>query len=545
MNAPGRPKGEYRSAQHGAYPVSALLQARDMSVRFGGLAALDGFSLAVAAGEIHGIIGPNGAGKTTAINALTGFVPRGGGEVLFDGRPLAATPHGVAACGIGRTFQSPTMFGALSAVENVMCGGHLWTRAGLFACLFRSRKAGAEERALREAACEWLQKVGFARAPDTAVGELPFGELRKLEIARALMAQPRLLILDEPTAGLTATEVGRIGHLLQSLRTKNGERMATVLIEHNVPLVFDLCERVTALDKGRIIACGTPREVRAQQAVVDSYLGSQAVTGASPTRANVRQAAPRGEAILEVKGLSAGYGRMPIVQGIDLTLHDGELVVLCGRNGAGKSTLLNALTGQPRPASGQVLWLGQAIERKSVSGIVRAGIGLVPQERGVIAGQSVEANLRLGTVGLRLAKDEFRQRREEVLERFPKLRQRLQQIAGTLSGGERQMLALAKVLIRKPRLLLLDEPTIGLAPTVVDELQRIVAGISASGIAVVVAEQNIGWVAPLAHRAYLLEGGRIVASGHPDEVIRREQVAEAYLGQELRSEPEEELSKEA
>jgi len=518
--------------------VSALLEATDMSVRFGGLDALSGFSLSVAVGETHGIIGPNGAGKTTAINALTGYLSRRGGRVTFGGRSVPSTPHGTAACGVGRTFQAPTIFTGLSAIENVMCGGHLWTRAGLFRCMLQSRLARREEGLLREAAAGWLEKVGFARSPDVAVDQLPFGELRKLEIARALMAKPRLLFLDEPTAGLTHDEIKRIGQLLKSVRTESGDPLTTVLIEHNVPLVFNLCDRVTALDKGRIIACGSPRDIRMEQSVVDSYLGSQQ-KGAGMTRkpakadANLQVAvAP----ILEVKGLSAGYGRMTIVQGIDLTLQDGELVVLCGRNGAGKSTLLNALTGNPRPSGGQVLWLGKPIERLSVSQIVRSGIGLVPQERGVIAGQSVEANLRLGTIGLRLTAEELRRRREDVLERFPKLRERLKQIAGTLSGGERQMLALAKVLIRKPRLLLLDEPTIGLAPTIIDELQRIVAQISASGIAVVVAEQNVGWVAPLATRAYLLEGGRIVTVGRPDDVIRQEQVIEAYLGEELEAE---------
>lgn len=519
--------------------MSFLLQASDMGVRFGGLEALAGFSLEVGVGETHGIIGPNGAGKTTAINALTGFLARRGGRVLFEGKPLPPTPHGTAAAGVGRTFQSPTIFGALSAIENVMCGGHLWTGSGLFRCMARTGLARREERALRDAAADWLEKVGFARDPGTAVGELPFGELRKLEIARALMAKPRLLFLDEPTAGLSHDEILRIARLIKSVRADNGDPLSTVLVEHNVPLVFELCERVTALDKGRIIACGTPREVRSEAAVVSSYLGAQHAGAAGQRKpAGARPAGPQAAAtILEVKGLAAGYGRMNIVHGVDLTLRDGELVVLCGRNGAGKSTLLNALAGQPRPSAGQVLWLGQPIERQSVSRIVRSGIGLVPQERGVIGGQSVEANLRLGTVGQRLTKEELCQRREEVLQRFPVLRERLRQLAGTLSGGERQMLALAKVLIRKPRLLLLDEPTIGLAPTIVDELQRIVQQISDSGIAVVVAEQNVGWVAPLANRAYLLEGGRIVAVGHPDEVLRQEQVIEAYLGSDAEAGP--------
>ena len=233
----------------------------------------------------------------------------------------------------------------------------------------------------------------------------------------------------------------------------------------------------------------------------------------------------------------SGYGRVKVVRDLSFSVQAGELVAVCGRNGAGKSTLLNALVGNPRVSGGEVRWLGDRIDHLTVSQIVRRGMALVPQERGVISEQSVEANLRLSSVGLRLSRAEFVLRRDEMLERFPRLKERRTQLAGTLSGGERQMLALAKALIRKPQLLLMDEPSIGLAPTIVEGLQRIVADISRDGIAVIVAEQNVWWVAPMATRAFLLESGRFVAQGAPEEIIRREQVIENFLGKELMDPP--------
>lgn len=512
--------------------MSALLTVSGLSLAFGGLRALDDFSMVVEPGEFHGIIGPNGAGKTTAINVLTGFLWRNAGHIQFDGKPLPPAPHRIAAAGIGRTFQSPTIFSALSAVENVMTGGHRWTGSGLFDAILKTARAGREEARLRAEATGWLERVGFAFAPESPVSALPFGELRKLEIARALMARPRLLFLDEPTAGLTADEVTGIGQLLREVSREAGSGMAVVLVEHNVPFVFSLCDRVTAVDKGRVIASGPPEVVRASPAVIESYLGggssAPAERGAvvtSPAKAE-KEAVP----LLEVRGLQAGYGRMTVVSEINLSVAAGELVVLCGRNGAGKSTILNAIAGQPKISAGTVTLGNRRIDHLPVSGIVSAGVGLVPQERGIIAGQSIEANLELAAIGL--GKAAAAERREEILDRFPKLRERRKQLAGTLSGGERQMLALAKVLIRRPALMLLDEPTIGLAPTIVDELQAIVARISADGIALIVAEQNVGWVSPLANRAYLLERGRIIASGAPETLIRQDQIVESYLGQQ-------------
>ncbi|MBN8903818.1 MAG: ATP-binding cassette domain-containing protein, partial [Rhodospirillales bacterium] len=283
---------------------------------------------------------------------------------------------------------------------------------------------------------------------------------------------------------------------------------------------------------GLVIARGEPSQVRRDPGVVQSYLGLVGDSEPAATRPP-RPVRPAGKQILEVSRLCAGYGRMTVIRDIDLNVSEGELVLLCGRNGAGKSTLLNALTGFPRPQSGAVSWLGGRMDHLPVSEVIRSGIGLVPQERGVIAGQSVDANLRLGTIGLRLGRRDFAKRREEMLSLFPALGPRLAQLAGTLSGGERQMLALARVLIRRPRLLLLDEPTIGLAPTIVDQLTRIIDTVHRDGLSIIVAEQNVGWVAPLADRAYMLEGGHIQASGRPDEIMRQDQLTEAYLGRQV------------
>ena len=518
--------------------MSLILQATDLSVAFGGVTALDHFSIDVEAGEIHGVIGPNGAGKTTAINVLTGFLHSRTGRAQFAGNPLPSSPHLIAQAGIGRTFQAPAIFPDLSAGENVMCAGHRWTRSGLLGCMFQTGRARQEELQLREAAEVWLKRVGFKSDFDVPMKSLPFGEIRKVEIARALMAKPRVLLLDEPTAGLTSEEVRLIATLLKSLQQEVANPLSVLIIEHNVPFIFSLCDRVTALDNGRKIETGSPAQVRRNTQVISSYLGGTVRDGddtATPdavldTTSSQTESTP---IILDAQGISAGYGRINVIRELDLKIHAGELVVICGRNGAGKSTLLNALVGRPRMSGGEVRWMGQRIDQLSTSQIVRSGIALVPQERGVISEQTVEANLKLSSIGLGLSGKEFLLRQDEMLDRFPKLRARKNQLAGTLSGGERQMLALAKVLIRRPGLLLMDEPSIGLAPTVLEGLRQIIADISREGIAVLVAEQNVWWIASLAKRAYLLESGAFVAQGRPDEIIRREQVIESFLGKEI------------
>jgi ABC-type branched-subunit amino acid transport system ATPase component len=284
------------------------------------------------------------------------------------------------------------------------------------------------------------------------------------------------------------------------------------------------------MHEGARIATGTPAQIRVNAAVVESYLGPQHGSTTQTSSATLTTGSGEVTRILDVRDLTSGYGSTTIIRNANLHVGTGEIVALMGRNGAGKTTLLNTILGDPRPRSGDVVWQGRSIRGLSTDRIVGAGIGLVPQQRAIIARQSVDDNLQLATFGIRLSKREYAERVDEMMTRFPRLAERRTSLGGSLSGGERQMLAIAKVLMRRPRLLLLDEPSIGLAPTIVDEVAKIVAALRDEGLPVMIAEQNVTWVAPIARRAYLIEGGRIIEEGAPSALAESEALAERYLG---------------
>ena len=250
-----------------------LLDVRDVAVRFGGIVALDGVSFAVDEGSIVGLIGPNGAGKTTLFNCLSRLYTCDRGDILFNGASLLALPrHRIAALGIGRTFQNVALFGSMSVRHNVLVGRHSRSRSGFLANALRLPRVAAEEEASGHKAEALIEMLGLGSVADTPVAQLPFGTRKRVELARALAAQPRLLLLDEPASGLNHEEIGELARLVRSLR--DALRLTVLLVEHQMSLVMGISDRVVALNFGRVIAQGAPHEVRQHPEVIQAYLGT-------------------------------------------------------------------------------------------------------------------------------------------------------------------------------------------------------------------------------------------------------------------------------
>jgi branched-chain amino acid transport system ATP-binding protein len=255
---------------------SSILEVRGVTVRFGGLTALDAVSLTVAPRQVVGVIGPNGAGKTTLLNVLCGFIRPDEGQVLIDDRRYhGLRPHRLAGLGIARTLQGVSLFERLSAIENVMIGADCRATAGFWSALLGLPRSDRDERRLRQEAGQARDRVGAGEVADALPGELPYGTRKKIALARALVARPKLLLLDEPASGLAEDELDELGELIRELAAET----SLVIVEHHMDLMMSVCDSLVVLDFGKVISRGSPQEIQADPAVTAAYLGANGPEG--------------------------------------------------------------------------------------------------------------------------------------------------------------------------------------------------------------------------------------------------------------------------
>jgi ABC-type branched-subunit amino acid transport system ATPase component/ABC-type branched-subunit amino acid transport system permease subunit len=489
------------------------LEVRDLNIAFGGIKAAVDVSFTAEPGRITSVIGPNGAGKTTVLNIIGGFYVPDKGSVRIGNQELAGLPAWkVARAGVARTYQTTKLFPTMSVLDNVIVA----LRRGRLGNMLAS-SATAEESKAAEAL---LAFVGYHGALAAPAGELPHVDRRLVEIARALAMRPRVLLLDEPAAGLMRADKVILSGLLQRIGALG---IVVILVEHDMMMVMEISDHVVVLDAGARIASGTPPDIRRNPAVIKAYLGGEA--SARP------RAAPWSgsyDPVLATVKLSAGYGAAPVLDGISLEVRPGETVTLIGSNGAGKSTAMRALSGLLRPVAGEILLNDRSIARLEAHHIAASGLALVPEGRQVFPDLTVYDNLVLGAHSQPHA--DVERQIAQLLERFPRLRDRLYSRAGLLSGGEQQMLAIARGLMAQPRVLLLDEPSLGLAPAIVNELFDILAELRDDGVTILLVDQLAALALTIADRGYVLESGRIVRADAAATLTHDPEVEAAYLG---------------
>jgi branched-chain amino acid transport system ATP-binding protein len=501
-----------------------MLRVRDMSVRFGGIVALDKVSLDLNRGEILGLIGPNGAGKTTLFNCISGVIRPDGGSIFFDGHSLTyAPPHVRARLGVARTFQNLQLWPSMTVEENLMVPMDALGRRNTFSDALHMPFSAYAERASTERARAILHVLDLDRFRNRPAGDLPAGVQRRVEIARALAMRPKLLLLDEPAAGLDAAETSRLAELLHSVRERF--HVSMLLVDHDMSLVMRVCDYVYVLDFGKLLARGQPAVIRNDPKVLAAYLGeeSKKLPGDVMPVARIQKDE---RPLLDVTGLAAGYGGLEVVRDVSLSVRPGEVVACIGANGAGKTTTLRAISGMIRARRGRVTFAERDVTASSSEKITRLGLVHIPEGRGLFPNISVEDTLRLVSNSAGHEVD-----LQPAFELFPRLRERRRQLVGTLSGGEQQMVALARAILSQPRLVMIDEMSQGLAPTVVRQLFEIVRVFREQGIAVLLVEQFVESALDVADRAYVFEHGTVGLSGEASELRSdRKLVAGSYLG---------------
>lgn len=536
--------------------MNNLIEVDGIVKAYGGIRALDGCRLQVREGEINGLIGPNGSGKTTLFNVITGYERVQEGRVTFKGGDITnASPDKVFGLGIGRTFQLTRMFPRLTVLENMLVATQReegWLRS-------ITRLAGSDSE--RSRALELLDFVGITRLAYEPAANLSYGQRKLLELASLLVADPDILLLDEPAGGVNPT---LINHLADRIRDLNAQGKTILVVEHNMEFVMGLCSRITVLSQGSTLIAGTPSEVRSDPAVLEAYLGADDEgsdpverRGAGVTAPNTSSvsggvavmsepepdpaasseprvpvlaaAAPAGETLLRLSGVCAGYGGADILKDVSLEVVRGGITCVVGPNGAGKSTVMKTISGLLRPREGEIHFRGEAVGGLAPKQVLALGIAQIPQAHSLFPDMTVQENVEMGaySVGDKVL---ARQRLAAVQELYPIVRDRADDKAGSLSGGQQRLVEFARCLMLDPELIMLDEPSMGLDPQTRTMVFEMVAEMNRQGRTILLVEQNARAGLKLSTHGVVLENGRVRLTGSGHEVLTHPEIGALYLG---------------
>jgi branched-chain amino acid transport system ATP-binding protein len=511
-----------------------LLKVTGLTKRYSGVVAVDQLDLELRNGEICGVIGPNGAGKSTLVGLLGGALKASAGRISFEGRDITGLPAPERArLGIGRTYQIPRPFLDMSVEENLQVAQF-------------SLAALAPAGLVRSECRDLLERTGLADVARLRARALPLLRRKRLEVARALALKPKLLLLDEVGAGLIESELTDLIALIRSLAS--GER-AIIVIEHVIRVVKECCARLVVLNFGRKLAAGPTAEVLASDDVAAVYLGTAHAAAASvsaavstglkpPAFANGEDAArsalakpptARAQPLLELSGISAGYGLARVLSGIDFAVSRGEAVAVLGTNGAGKTTLANVITGAIKPTAGRVCLGGDDVTGLPAHLIAARGIAHCMEGRRIFDTLSIEENLLIAARAATVA--ERKRRLDEIFNLFPVLGERRNVPGTSISGGQQQMLAIGRALMAKPLLVIFDEISLGLAPVIIDRIYEALARLRDSGLTMIVIEQDVDRALAVASEAYVLERGAFALAGRSAAIRTDERLRHLYIGE--------------
>jgi ABC-type branched-subunit amino acid transport system ATPase component len=520
-------------------PPSAVspprLSCTGIEVNYGGLLAVNDVSISLPAREIVGLVGPNGAGKSTLFGVLSGLIQPSRGEVFLDGENVTnASPQARAERGLARTFQHPEIFGGLTIRQHFVLAHRIKvakkrTWSDLFT-LGSLRSVDPEEKKVVD---DLVDTLGLGPIADRLAAGQPLGVSRLVELGRALATAPTVLLLDEPSSGLDSAETVEFESTLRRAAADHG--VSVLIVEHDVELVMRLCSEINVLDFGISIAKGTPDEIRNDPQVRAAYLGEE--TGSKSDGHGAAESTPArvgpttaSTPALDVENLCVHYGPAVALTNASFQIQQGEALAILGPNGAGKSSLARAISGLVPATSGNVRLNGADITSDPPHRIRQAGVVHLPEGRGVFRRLSVIDNLRMATIGMK-GRQSQREAVERVFEFFPSLAGRQRQIAGSLSGGEQQMLSVARSIVTAPTLLIADELSLGLAPLLVDSVFEGLSHARESGVTVIIIEQYVHRALELADHCVVLQRGEVAWQGEARGV--GEDVLRHYLGESM------------